>query len=103
MQDNVDKTKQLNQPDYHAKLEHLEKRIEELHKEGLIELKSFRRKFDRRFHLLYIFLAFTGVTLVWYGLWTIISDIPVISNPYVAGAMGLAILLLLGRFFDRLV
>ncbi len=89
--------------DFHGKLKGVEKKLEEFHHETLAEIKEFRRRFDKRYHLLYIFVAFIGLTLVWYAIWTIVSEIPVISNPYVAGVLGFAILLLLGKFFDRIV
>ena len=101
MQDNTNNT--ATHPDYHARFTDLENQLEEFQREALLEIKEFRRKFDRRFHLLYTLIAFVGITLVWYAVWTIVSDIPIISNPYVAGALGLVILLLLGKFFDRLV
>lgn len=100
--ENPTKTPETN-PEYNAKLESLEKQLARFELEALLQLKEFRRKFDRRFHLLYTLIAFIGITLVWYAVWTIVSDIPIISNPYVAGALGLIILLLLGKFFDRLV
>ena len=103
MPDNVDKPIENTDVDYHARIDALEKQLENFEHEALVQLKEFRRKFDQRFHLVYIFVAFTGVTLVWYSLWTIISEIPIIENPYVAGGLGIIILLILGKFFDRLV
>ncbi len=101
--ENSKETSPSSEPNHHVRIEALEKQLETLEHEALVQLKEFRRKFDQRFHLLYIFTAFTGITLVWYALWAIISEIPIVNNPFVAGALGLAILLILGRFFDRLV
>lgn len=103
MENKPEKPKEQTEPDYHARIDSLEKQLESFEHEALVQLKEFRRKFDQRFHLVYIFFAFTGVTLVWYALWTIVSEIPIIANPYVAGGLGLLILLILGKFFDRLV
>ena len=103
MPDNIDKSRENTEVDYHARIDALEKQLENFEHEALVQIKEFRRKFDQRFHLVYIFAAFTGVILVWYALWTIISEIPIIENPYVAGGLGIAILLVLGKFFDRLV
>ena len=73
MQDNTNNT--ATHPDYHARFTDLENQLEEFQREALLEIKEFRRKFDRRFHLLYTLIAFVGITLVWYAVWTIVSDI----------------------------
>ena len=78
MPENTDKT--LPHPDHHTRFTDLENQLEEFQREALLEIKEFRRKFDRRFHLLYTLIAFVGIILVWYAVWTIVSDIPIISR-----------------------
>ncbi len=95
--------KQQARKAYDEKLEHLEKRVDHFEQGAITEIKELRRKFDRKFHALYLLVTFIGIALVWYGLWTIISEIAIINNPYVACGLGFVILLLSGRLFDRLV
>jgi len=104
-------------------LENLEKRLQRLEKETEktiqhshvgqdIELLAKKigkeeelavRKLKRRHKFLYVLCAFLGINLIWYSFWTLISDIPVINNPYVAGTLGILILFALGKFYDNLV
>lgn len=81
-------------------LKNIEKKLEQLHHVLLAEIKSFRNRFERKFSMLFLLVVFLGITLVWYGFWTIISDVPIISNPYVSLGVGLVILLVLGRKSD---
>jgi len=45
------------------------------------------------------FLVFFSLTLMWYGLWELIKVTPVINNPWVAVASGLALLALTGGVY----
>ncbi len=94
---------QQDHQDHHAKLAHLESRLEHLEHKLINKAHKIQRLLDKRFHYLYIFVAFVGVTMVWYAVWDIISETPFIHNHWVAGSIGLIVLLLLGKFFDRLV
>jgi len=59
---------------------------------------------DLKFHhkVIYALLVFLGLVLVWYGLWSIISVIPILNKPFVALATGIAVLVLTGAFFREL-
>lgn len=89
--------------DNQSNLKILESRLEKLEKVAHGKAEKWRKNFDRRHHYIYIFIAFIGVTMVWYAVWTVVSELPILNNPWVAGGVGLAILLMLGKFFDRLV
>ena len=89
--------------DHSAKLLHLEERLKKLEQKAIKKTHQWRYKFNKKHHFLYVFIAFIGLTMVWYAVWTIISDIPIINNPYVSGGLGLLILLILGKFFNRIV
>ena len=65
--------------------------------------KKFRRKLKRSHKIVYVLLTFIGVTMVWYSFWTIISEIPVLNNPYICGSIGIVILAILGQFYDNLI
>jgi len=45
------------------------------------------------------FLVFFSLTLMWYGLWELIKVTPVINNPWVAVASGLALLAITGGLY----
>ncbi|MDT8285167.1 MAG: hypothetical protein RQ767_06535 [Thermovirgaceae bacterium] len=59
---------------------------------------------DLKFHhkVIYALLVFLGLVLVWYGLWSIISVIPLLNKPFVALATGITVLVLTGAFFREI-
>jgi hypothetical protein len=99
----IKKNEQHTATTQQEKSTHLESPLQRLKQRLINKTQEWRKKFSRRHHYLYIFIAFIGVTMVWYAVWDIISETPIINNPWVAGGIGLAILLILGKFFDRLV
>jgi hypothetical protein len=86
-----------------TELDSLRYRIEALEETAIKRARRKQRFFNKHYPLLYAFFAFIGVMLLWYGAWTIISVIPIISNPYVASGLGLVILLILGQFYNNLI
>jgi hypothetical protein len=77
--------------------------IAEIEEKIADESKRIRNLLRRRYRMLYALVAFLGVSLLWYGMWTIISEWPIISNPYIASALGILILLVLGVFFKNTI
>lgn len=75
------------------------KRFEENISNGLGIMRN-----DLKFHhkVIYALLVFLGLVLVWYGLWSIISIIPVLNKPFVALATGIIVLVLTGAFFKKI-
>ena len=71
--------------------------------EGLLgtENKRLMRKLKRRHRIIFAMLVFTGAVFLWYGIWTIISEVPVISNPYIATILGTIILLATGMYYNN--
>mgnify|MGYP000001573173 CR=1 FL=1 len=73
------------------------KRIEAV--ETLIMNKS--KKLKRRHKALFALLVFIGAVFLWYGMWTIVSEIPIINNPYIATVLGLIILFATGMYYEN--
>jgi hypothetical protein len=67
------------------------------------ETNSWQRRLKRRHRMLYALFTFIGVMLLWYGFWTLISEIPILNNPYLASVLGFVILLVLHQFYDNMV
>ena len=67
------------------------------------ETHQFQRKLQRHHRMIYALLTFIGIVFLWYGVWTLISEIPGLDNPYLAIGIGLVILLVLGQFYDSMV
>lgn len=86
-----------------AELSQVSQDLEGLNKEVEQKTKASVNKLKRRHKFLYVLIAFLGVNLIWYSFWTLISEIPVVNNPYVAGVLGIIILLAFSKFYDNLV
>ena len=65
-------------------------------------LGTFRNNLKFHHKVIYALMIFLGLVLVWYGLWSIISVIPVLNKPFVALAAGITVLALTGAFFKEL-
>lgn len=70
--------------------------------QGVGELFSIRRDLSRARKALYMSAVFTGLVLVWYGVWTAVGDIWPLSNPAVAIIAGVLLLLATGKIKDLL-
>lgn len=64
---------------------------------GVNGVFKVREGLKNHFKILYIAMVFTGMALVWYGIWKGVQSIPIINNPAVAIALGLLLLALTGR------
>jgi hypothetical protein len=65
------------------------------------ENKRFMRKLKRRHRIIFAMLVFIGAVFLWYGIWTIISEVPVINNPYISTILGMIILLATGMYYNN--
>lgn len=63
--------------------------------------KQMMRRLKRRHRMAFASLVFIGVSFLWYGVWTIISDIPILSNPYIATVIGVIILVGTGMYYEN--
>ncbi len=77
------------------------KRIENIEKIILEHNKKSIRNFKFHHKALFAAIVFIGVVFLWYGLWTIVSDIPILNNPYVAVGIGLALLFATGKYYNN--
>ena len=69
----------------------------------LAKEKKYMNRFKLRHKIIFAFLVFFGINLVWYGMWMIISDIPVLNNPVIALILGVIILIATGFFYENLI
>ena len=93
------------QEHHHLRL-HYRKRKPEVKKSIRILLdkeKSYMNKFKLRHKIIFPFLVFFGINLFWYGMWMIVSDIPLLNNPIVALIAGGVILIATGYFYEDLI
>ncbi len=74
-------------------------RIEKRHRHTIGFGEFFRMRKDLQFHhkILFVTLVFIGLVLCWYGVWSLVGEIPVIKNPLVALIVGVLILWLTDR------
>ncbi len=77
------------------------KRIEVAEKIVIRENKRVMRELKLHHKMLFAFIVFFAAVLLWYGIWTIISDIPIINNPYVASVLGVFILVITGSYYSN--
>jgi hypothetical protein len=64
---------------------------------------QYMHVFKLRHKILFAFLVFFAINLLWYGIWEIVSTIPILSNPYVAIILGGIILIGSGYFYENLI
>lgn len=76
-------------------------------KETAIHLKQKESKYMDNFKLhhkiTFAFVVFFAINLLWYGMWEIISILPILSNPYWAIIIGAIILIGTGYFYENLI
>lgn len=103
--EDLDKRLQRLEEEANRRIEHSQigQDVEKFNKKAEQEITTSVTKLKKRHKLIYILIAFLGVNLIWYSFWTLISEIPVINNPYVAGVLGVLILLAFSKFYDNLV
>lgn len=100
--------------DVQPKIEGLKKRTEEeLHivmneAKEVIETLVFKEKiymtrFKAHHKIMFAFVVFFAINLLWYGMWDIVSEIPILSNPFVALITGAIILIGTGYLYENLI
>jgi amino acid permease len=60
-------------------------------------------KFKRHHKMLFAFLVFFAINLLWYGMWGIVSALPLLNNPVIAVIIGTIILIATGYFYENLI
>ena len=65
--------------------------------------KRYMDNFKLHHKIIFAFLVFFGINLVWYGMWEIISYLPLLRNPIVAILVGAFILITTGYFYENLI
>ena len=65
--------------------------------------KRFMDKFKLHHKIFFAFLVFFGINLVWYGMWEVITYVPLLRNPIVAIIVGAFILITTGYFYENLI
>jgi len=65
------------------------------------DVEEFQEKLRLHHKVIYAALVFFGVVLIWYGLWTVIPDIPVVKNPLLAMPVGAVILAATGAWYRK--
>ena len=65
--------------------------------------KRYVNSFKFRHKITFAFIVFFAINLLWYGMWTIVSDIPILSNPVVALVLGAIILISTGYFYENMI
>lgn len=66
------------------------------------DILSVRQDLQLHHKIVYVFLVFTGLVLVWYGLWGMLAKVPLLNNPVVAFFAGIGALVFTGTFFRQL-
>lgn len=64
------------------------------------DIWNARKDLKTRHKIIYITLAFVGLNLLWFGVWTLVKNIPILSNPLVSIPSGIALLMLTGKVKD---
>lgn len=76
-------------------------------KDKLIYIQSKESKYmdslKLRHKITFAFLVFFAINLLWYGMWEIVSTLPILSNPYLALIIGGIILIGTGYFYENLI
>lgn len=65
--------------------------------------KRYMNDFKLHHKILFAFIVFFAINLVWYGMWDIVSMLPILSNPVVALIVGGIILIGTGYFYENLI
>lgn len=63
--------------------------------------QKMMKRLKRRHRMVFATLVFSGVAFLWYGVWTIISDIPILSNPYISTVLGVIILIATNMYYEN--
>lgn len=76
-------------------------RIKNIEQQLVKNNKKIMKKFKLRHKIIFAAVVFFGAVLLWYGLWSLISEIPFLNNPFVSIGVGLGLLLGTGMYYDN--
>jgi hypothetical protein len=65
--------------------------------------KDYMDDFKYRHKITFAFIVFFAINLVWYGMWTIVSDLPILRDPVVSLVLGAIILIATGYFYENMI
>ena len=65
--------------------------------------KDYMNDFKYRHKITFAFIVFFGINLVWYGMWTIISELPILKDPVISLILGAIILIATGYFYENMI
>ena len=65
--------------------------------------RDYMDDFKYRHKITFAFIVFFAINLVWYGMWTIVSDLPILRDPVVSLILGAIILIATGYFYENMI
>jgi hypothetical protein len=65
--------------------------------------RNYVNQFKMHHKITFAFLVFFALNLLWYGMWQIISTLPILKNPIIAVIVGTIILFITGYFYENLI
>jgi hypothetical protein len=65
--------------------------------------KNQIKRFKIHHKIIFAFVVFFGINLLWYGMWTLVDDTPILHNPFIALISGAIILIVTGYFYENLI
>lgn len=91
--------KQYHEKKLMEELKYLAERIKVIEEQLAKRNRIMMKKFRIHHKILFSTIVFIGFVLIWYGVWTIISSIPILDNPYIATGLGMILLLATGMYY----
>ena len=92
-----------DQQNQKTELEHILVDVRETLLALLFKEKGYLRQLKLHHKIIFAFLVFFGLNLVWYGMWEIVSKLPILKNPVAALICGAIILIVTGYFYENLI
>ena len=65
--------------------------------------KDYMNDFKYRHKITFAFIVFFAINLVWYGMWTIVSELPILRDPVISLVLGAIILIATGYFYENMI
>jgi hypothetical protein len=99
VQPTKDSLKSKTEEELHIVINEAKEVIETL----ILKEKTYVSRFKVHHKISFAFVVFFAINLLWYGMWDIVSEIPILSNPFVALITGAIILIGTGYFYENLI
>lgn len=80
-------------------LKSLGTRIKNMEQQLIKKDQKIVRKLKMHHKILFAAIVFTGVVFLWYGAWSLISELPWLNNPFIALGIGVVLLLGTGMYY----